>query len=651
MCSMNSNATLYEDNVYYSEDMGPYQSLSLPWWVKTPEPTYPIRHGCRVEPLVCGERVFGQIVRDLEAAKSSVDIITWGFDPGMTLVRGDTAQNGMRYGDLLKKIASDPSHPVKVRLIIWHDNVITHFAMGNMPGYYGSWLTHYVAEVSNFYNSEHQAYNIEWFDSVQKGKFPNIELRVRDIPISLLWDSLLNESPPRNPAALGSMLFATHHQKMVLIDYERRKAAIGYVMGHNSVTDYWDTKEHKFQDPRRDRFYRKNPSEAWSQGPDLTPSPGGTYIPSPLEIEQKERAAQLFLEKHSFIAKPYQDVSCRVCGPILYDLNHNFCQAWGESRAQLPLAGEIFLAVNKYTVADIVLKSMEKAQELAQPFSDTDFVQRRSRISASAFVSNHFPHSLQLLRTQPLHKEKTIKECYANLTRLTHHYMFLQNQYIQYKDWAEHLVACVHEKRILGYHKPIYFFILTSTPERNGMDLPTYDVISRIGYSSTMPVIHAENEKRIKYGVTEADPLIPKDLARNDINVLMGSMWTCAKKPDGVRLQPSEYEEIYIHAKVAIVDDSAFTIGSANLNLRSMAIDSELNVLSQAKDVAYQLRCELFAQCVGDSGPEQFGDMKGAYTIWVNRAKRNLVNKANGFPLDGQLVAFYVNRKPGGPLV
>lgn len=332
MGNMNSNATLYEDNVYYNKDTGPYQSLSLPWWVKTPEPTYPVRHGCRIEPLVCGERVFGQIARDLEAAKSSVDIITWGFDPGMILVRGKNAQDGVRYGDLLKKISMDAAHPVKVRLIIWHDSVVTHFAMANMPGYYGSWLTHYVAEFSHYYSEEHQGYNAEWLTSVLAGKFPNIELRVRDIPVSVLWQSLLNESPPRNPAALGAMLFATHHQKMVLIDYERRQAAIGYVMGHNSVTDFWDTKEHKFQDPRRERFYRKNPADAWNQGPDLTPSPGGTYVPTQMEIEQKERAAKLFRDRHSFIAMPYQDVSCRVCGPVLYDLNHNFCQAWRESR-------------------------------------------------------------------------------------------------------------------------------------------------------------------------------------------------------------------------------------------------------------------------------------------------------------------------------
>jgi hypothetical protein len=50
-------------------------------------------------------------------------------------------------------------------------------------------------------------------------------------------------------------IYITHHQKMLLIDYETPKLAKGYVMGHNSINDFWDTKEHKFRDTRRERFY------------------------------------------------------------------------------------------------------------------------------------------------------------------------------------------------------------------------------------------------------------------------------------------------------------------------------------------------------------------------------------------------------------
>jgi phosphatidylserine/phosphatidylglycerophosphate/cardiolipin synthase-like enzyme len=99
------------------------------------------------------------------------------------------------------------------------------------------------------------------------------------------------------------------------------------------------------------------------------------------------------------------------------------------------------------------------------------------------------------------------------------------------------------------------------------------------------------------------------------------------------------------------VDDAAFTIGSANLNLRSMALDSELNVLSEAKEVAFQLRCDLFSQCSGLEGPAQFGDMKNTFEKWLASASKNVEHKGEGAQLDSQLLPFYVDRKPGVPVV
>ncbi|NRR34206.1 phospholipase, partial [Oxalobacteraceae bacterium] len=147
----------------------------------------------------------------------------------------------------------------------------------------------------------------------------------------------------------------------------------------------------------------------------------------------------------------------------------------------------------------------------------------------------------------------------------------------------------------------------------------------------------------------EAEPITPAKLRKQGINVFMGSLWTCADI-DG-RLRTTDYEEIYIHTKVAVVDDAAFTIGSANLNLRSMAMDSELNVLSQAHDVAFRLRCDLFSQCTGNVGPIQFADMQKTFQFWENIAKRNAQHMKSGELLENQLLPFYVDRKPGSPVV
>ncbi|SEN09598.1 PLD-like domain-containing protein [Duganella sp. CF517] len=129
----------------------------------------------------------------------------------------------------------------------------------------------------------------------------------------------------------------------------------------------------------------------------------------------------------------------------------------------------------------------------------------------------------------------------------------------------------------------------------------------------------------------------------------MGSMWTCADRDEP--LQSSDYEEIYIHAKVAVVDDAAFTIGSTNLNLRSMAIDSELNILSEAKDVAFELRTDLFRQCTCDPGPAQFEDMSKCFSVWNDLALQNKKSMAAGRAYKNQVLPFYVERKPGSTVV
>jgi len=64
--------------------------------------------------------------------------------------------------------------------------------------------------------------------------------------------------------------------------------------------------------------------------------------------------------------------------------------------------------------------------------------------------------------------------------------------------------------------------------------------------------------------------------------------------PTGYRYHP-----IYLHAKVAVVDDEWLSVGSANLNRRGLATDSEMNVQSIAPTVARALRIRLWAEHLG----------------------------------------------------
>jgi len=60
-----------------------------------------------------------------------------------------------------------------------------------------------------------------------------------------------------------------------------------------------------------------------------------------------------------------------------------------------------------------------------------------------------------------------------------------------------------------------------------------------------------------------------------------------------------EFKPIYVHAKVAIVDDQWFTVGSANLNGRGMEGDSELNAQVRDPELARALRLRLWSEHLG----------------------------------------------------
>ncbi|MGF6645733.1 phospholipase D-like domain-containing protein, partial [Paraburkholderia sp. GAS82] len=56
----------------------------------------------------------------------------------------------------------------------------------------------------------------------------------------------------------------------------------------------------------------------------------------------------------------------------------------------------------------------------------------------------------------------------------------------------------------------------------------------------------------------------------------------------------SAWTPVYVHSKIMIVDDVFLTHGSANINRRSMEVDSELNICHERMDVTQPLRRHLW---------------------------------------------------------
>ena len=94
-------------------------------------------------------------------------------------------------------------------------------------------------------------------------------------------------------------------------------------------------------------------------------------------------------------------------------------------------------------------------------------------------------------------------------------------------------------------------------------------------------------------------------------------------------------QDIYVHAKVAIVDDRLLRVGSSNLNNRSMGLDSECDVTIDAALPANretgpgmtELRHRLLAEHLGCS-PEQFAE--------AERQERSMVDAIEALRGDGK---------------
>jgi phosphatidylserine/phosphatidylglycerophosphate/cardiolipin synthase-like enzyme len=98
-------------------------------------------------------------------------------------------------------------------------------------------------------------------------------------------------------------------------------------------------------------------------------------------------------------------------------------------------------------------------------------------------------------------------------------------------------------------------------------------------------------------------------------------------------------DPVYIHAKVAIVDDEWLTLGSANLNEHSLFNDTEMNLVTHDRELALETRRRLFAEHLElpvDDVP--LDPTKAIDELWKPISKEQLELRAAGRPLTHRLV-------------
>jgi phosphatidylserine/phosphatidylglycerophosphate/cardiolipin synthase-like enzyme len=169
-------------------------------------------------------------------------------------------------------------------------------------------------------------------------------------------------------------------------------------------------------------------------------------------------------------------------------------------------------------------------------------------------------HTVQVVRTVAEdmydaipHGDFRILESYVRAIRHAQRFIYLENQFL----WSPEIVALLAEKLRRPPREDFRLVVVLPARANNGQD----DTSGQLGV------------------LVEADDGAGRLLAAT-IRSLSGH----------------HDDRLYVHAKVAVVDDVWLTVGSANLNAHSLLNDTEMNVVTQDPELARQTRVRLWSE-------------------------------------------------------
>ena len=597
-----------------------------PWFVNCSEYSPKL---ASFELLVNGERAFDAVYRAIDSAKKSVSIICWGFQPSMYFIRNGSTQ---MIGQLLEKKANQG---VMVRVLgwAWSNKPLlslnsSKIALGenNAPGRRRIWTQDRPATSSD----EQYDFDRWWYfnydrnplvvDAVQRffsrsPDLPREQLQfysrafgTRD-SIKIAGTNFLDQELSfAHKAALSAA--TSHHQKSVVIDHEGPELALAFVMGHNMLDGYWDTDKHS---------YERMAETAGRNG-----------------------------------MTPLHDFSSRVTGPIVGDVFRNFAAAW----------------------------EMETGEAIAEP----DFSAYPLRGSATAAIC-------QVVRTQPQYKKEDIMKMYLQAVSNASQYIHIENQYFRWPPLAERIKAAANGQTEWGrkpeQHGPLYLFVITNSSD-TGMGsgtVNTYRMLESLGRADRIPAVARTqrlesleqqleaNEKAMqglldeRHGLDQQARLLsgtpnpglneryaainsrlaPLEAQQRELEAAKAEL---EQNLEGQTIRPEEvpglkvhlatlvspdtpagkpWPEVYIHAKLTLIDDAFMTLGSANINTRSMQADSELNIAHHRPEITKPVREEQWARYTGSRVTAGM-PLEQAFNRWGDLMEANATNKKRSLP-------------------
>jgi phosphatidylserine/phosphatidylglycerophosphate/cardiolipin synthase-like enzyme len=586
--------------------------------------------------LINGEKAFRAVHEAIASATKSVCIICWGFQPSMYFIRDGKSPS---IGQLLEQKAREG---IKVRVLSWSQEIELKVSNGiskmhiasvgvtglggepNTPGRRGLAIKDTLDGASD---QQHE-YNRQWFgiydahtshevqrwfrkkyrDLKDDSSMENLVFRSRGFSApdrSLIFGDKFKDSGISASARGALAGSATHHQKMVLIDHECADLAVGFVMGHNMLDWYWDTDEHSM----------KGRPQACNRGAN-----------APL---------------------PRQDFSSRVTGPILADLYDNFQAAWNKALKDepghakpdpLPVTSTVKykqrIIGSDVALTAQILRTQHQGDSKSKnkPIKDIAdmYLQAVSNATQFIYIENQYFRWPTLAERIKQHA-KAMAEGGRRPEQHGSLYLFVitntsddgmgmgaQNtqrmleslgrggampaatrdariergelppsQMDEYKKRQNNLDSAQSEiDRLQGERKSIDadVALIAGTPGSAESITQRYE-----GVNARLDA--AEQRKALAQKDLDewtAQTISATEMATPGLKTLICRIVA----PDTV--QGQKWVETYVHAKLMIVDDTFMTLGSTNINTRSMETDSELNIIHDRPEVSKPARHSLW---------------------------------------------------------
>ncbi len=576
-----------------------------PWFVDGSEYTPKL---ASFKTLVNGQEAFGDVYRAIERAKKSVSIICWGFQPSMYFIRDG---QHLMIGELLEKKAREG---VMVRVLCWafqltdYDRAnVTQIGLGeqNTPGRNLVRLSTRGHTAQPLTSSDDQyRYDVKWYHIYDRKQSIAGELNRRyvitdDYPKDkLLFTSRSYSSADRRAVESISYLdhglsdgtktylkwFPSHHQKMLVVDHEIPDSAVGFVMGHNILDGYWDTPDHRFE----------------AKAPNLGRNGGS----------------------------PLHDYSSRLTGPIVGDVFRNFASAWQKETGQtLPIpAYEACAPQSDDKVMCQILRTQpqHKRQDIMKCY-----LQAANNATQYIHIEN------QYFRWPPL--AEMIKASAAKMAQWGRTperdgclYLFVitnssdtgmgagtVNTYrmLDSLGRADRLPEVARDQRLKDVNAQLEQTDKAMAPlvkQRAALDEQAR-LLNGAGGQSLNDRYAPINARLVPL---EAQKLrLEAEKARLEPQSLRERIFGSDRTPEAIKqanipglkvhiatlVAPDtpageEWPEVYIHAKLMLIDDAFMTLGSANINTRSMQTDSELNIAHHVPAITRPLREQQWAK-------------------------------------------------------